>query len=1045
MRKTTQLLRKTHQLLLGVAVSSHLLANPVSAQSSGATSPALTPKSQLEKKQQLLDDTHPKLKFRKEDFVPIPDMVEIPVDIPEHPAKPVELSPPDIQHVKRTQPTTAPPVYAIQKTPQKIMRKRPTQQHVIVQKTPSTAPPRTMAQQTARPPPQVATKTTPKIIASQSQGRTTQTGRPDLRSVRVRVQAPVRAPVPAREGLYTRARTHEGGDGKPLPNTKQAVPYKNVAVKELADLTPAQKSHELAPPKTIQAYNSITPTDTNTQAPDEPLIYRSPGIIVRKNQPKILAGIRESDITSTLGALSPAAGAAATDEPLITLPTTPLPPDPYAEGLPPLPEEKIQRPHIADIAPTADKKPAQVVNAPLDPDAVPATVAQAPLDPDAVPTTNVAAPLDPDAVPATIAKAPLDPDAVPTTNVAAPLDPDAKPATVAKLPLDPDTATIASVKAAIDPDAAPLAAAKTASPTTVANIASQTPTPPVQNTAKPQPQTASKSVPEMASDTLQLAQETPDKAPVRTLNPAPKKIAETTTDTPAQKKTSPPTIQAQVPVEEPAVTPKQADVKIAKEQPKKTPKKQVASTQSPPAPSVIEPVIKTAKKALPVSPLAQLANSKTGENIPPPHTAKTHRGRTAHAPAPIALPGGTRTAQAAMQQHATRQPLDPNMTPLMSKPALAPVDYSNVTTTRRVVMPQAPFTQGTPPPHQEMAQVNTSVGTIASPQTAANDVQPLMQHTHQQPQEAYAAHTHAPHTHEAQPEPQEPVAQQPEQQPMLHASHTLPIPPPQEQENQQHLAQQHISPASQDIIDNLPPLGASKKSRAASEQLAILRGKSALQESNGNAQTINHESMGVKIEVRTPRINMDYELEKAYNALIAGNADAAAKIYRLVLENDTTNKNALFGLATIYHRTGQLDMARPLYAKLLTIDPDNRDGLNNFLVLLADEAPEDALMHLEQLKALNPEFSPIPAQMAVIYQKIGRFDKATENMTYAIKAAPENMAYRYNFAIMLDKQGKHDQAAKLYQQIMQAHHRGVKIPGDIKQIQQRLTFIMSNR
>ena len=83
--------------------------------------------------------------------------------------------------------------------------------------------------------------------------------------------------------------------------------------------------------------------------------------------------------------------------------------------------------------------------------------------------------------------------------------------------------------------------------------------------------------------------------------------------------------------------------------------------------------------------------------------------------------------------------------------------------------------------------------------------------------------------------------------------------------------------------------------------------------------------------------------------------------------------------------------------------------------------------------------------MAVIYQKLGQYDKATENMTRAIELAPENLAYRYNFAIMLDKQHKYEEAAQLYRQIMQAYQRGEKVPGNIQQIQQRLTFISSNR
>jgi tetratricopeptide (TPR) repeat protein len=147
----------------------------------------------------------------------------------------------------------------------------------------------------------------------------------------------------------------------------------------------------------------------------------------------------------------------------------------------------------------------------------------------------------------------------------------------------------------------------------------------------------------------------------------------------------------------------------------------------------------------------------------------------------------------------------------------------------------------------------------------------------------------------------------------------------------------------------------------------------------------------------------------------------------------------------MYHRARQFDKARPLYRRLLLIDPQNRDGFNNFLVLLADEAPREALVEMGKLETANPGFSNIPAQMAVIYEKIGDQDKAIGKMFRAVELAPENLTYRYNLAIMLDKQKNYDEAAKLYRQLIEAAARGEKIPGNVDNIQQRLTFISSNR
>ena len=204
------------------------------------------------------------------------------------------------------------------------------------------------------------------------------------------------------------------------------------------------------------------------------------------------------------------------------------------------------------------------------------------------------------------------------------------------------------------------------------------------------------------------------------------------------------------------------------------------------------------------------------------------------------------------------------------------------------------------------------------------------------------------------------------------------------------------------------------------------------------------KSLGINQGGQKKMFDTNYELERAYNALVAGQSEEALRIYEDILTGNPNNKDALFGLASTYHRAGQIDMARTLYGKLLKLDPKHRDGLNNFLVLLADEAPQEALAQMERLEQQNPSFSPIPAQMAIIYQKLGDRERGIDKMYRALSIAPENMTYRYNLAIMLDKTGRYDQASQLYSQLLDAHTKGETIPGDATKIQQRLTFIRSN-
>jgi|GEM_PF-1054074 len=206
-----------------------------------------------------------------------------------------------------------------------------------------------------------------------------------------------------------------------------------------------------------------------------------------------------------------------------------------------------------------------------------------------------------------------------------------------------------------------------------------------------------------------------------------------------------------------------------------------------------------------------------------------------------------------------------------------------------------------------------------------------------------------------------------------------------------------------------------------------------------------HEGVGIKISVATPKVNIDQLLENAYDDVMEGNQERAISLYKQVLGIQPSNKLALFGLATTYHRAGQIQLARPLYGRLLSLYPNHVEGLNNFLVLLSDESPEQALIELQKLEKNHPSFSPIPAQMAIIYDKSGNYDMAVKKMNQAIELSPENLKYRYNMAIMLDKQNNWQDAAIFYKQLLTAYERGERIPAKTDEIQQRLTFIATHQ
>lgn len=252
---------------------------------------------------------------------------------------------------------------------------------------------------------------------------------------------------------------------------------------------------------------------------------------------------------------------------------------------------------------------------------------------------------------------------------------------------------------------------------------------------------------------------------------------------------------------------------------------------------------------------------------------------------------------------------------------------------------------------------------------------------------------------------------------------------------------QPLSRASKSVLSRIPShMDAPIQPKAAKLSLERTSPKVAPLEVKGG-KVDAYESAGIKISVRRPGLDTNYELNRAFNSLSGGDTATAMEIYKSILSTEPENQDALFGLAAIYHRQGQIDKARPLYSKLLQVNPNHREGINNFLVLVSDESPQESLAELERLEQRNPDFSPIPAQEAIVLTKLGYGPQARDKMLRAIELAPDNLTYKYNLAIMLDKQGNYEQAVPLYRLLVDAANKGASIPASTESLQKRLNYI----
>jgi len=249
-----------------------------------------------------------------------------------------------------------------------------------------------------------------------------------------------------------------------------------------------------------------------------------------------------------------------------------------------------------------------------------------------------------------------------------------------------------------------------------------------------------------------------------------------------------------------------------------------------------------------------------------------------------------------------------------------------------------------------------------------------------------------------------------------------------------------LSAASKKVIRRMPSK-LDKAKPAKGGKMAVKRMSPELQSLVNNTDIESYDAVGLSIKVQRPGLDTNFELNRAYGLMVAGETTQAIEIYKNIVGSEPNNQDALFGLASLYHRTGNIEKARPFYARLLKVNPDHREGLNNFLALISDEAPQEALAELERLEQRNPDFSPIPAQQALLLKKLGYMDRAQDRMLRAIELAPDNLSYKFNLAVILDTNGHYQDAGAIYRLLIDAAMKGEKVPVSIEILQKRLNYI----
>lgn len=200
--------------------------------------------------------------------------------------------------------------------------------------------------------------------------------------------------------------------------------------------------------------------------------------------------------------------------------------------------------------------------------------------------------------------------------------------------------------------------------------------------------------------------------------------------------------------------------------------------------------------------------------------------------------------------------------------------------------------------------------------------------------------------------------------------------------------------------------------------------------------------VGNQVQVRQVADSARNKASAGYDALVRGSYDAALAFYDDALKEEPNSVLAVLGRATSLQKLGRGAEAQAAYDQVLKMDPANREALTNLTSILAERSPQEAISRLVELEREYPAFSPIKAQLGLIYAKTGSMQQALDYLGRAVALAPETVMYHYNLALVLDHLGRKEQAVASYDRVLSSIAGG-RGPAELSasDIERRVQFL----
>jgi len=279
--------------------------------------------------------------------------------------------------------------------------------------------------------------------------------------------------------------------------------------------------------------------------------------------------------------------------------------------------------------------------------------------------------------------------------------------------------------------------------------------------------------------------------------------------------------------------------------------------------------------------------------------------------------------------------------------------------------------------------------------------------------------------------PTEPVAEAPAPPPRPDAREIATLPPEPERIVQERAAKDDASPKPA-LIPKRKPRVERAEAESSGDEVVVARLETGTERT---AQAVD------ALHVRQARSGVTEALDAGRQALAVGDIETALYFYAAAIAREPENARGMFGYAAALQANGDTAAARSAYGRLLAVDPDHAEALNNLIALGAESDPEAALATLEAVRRRNPDSAPLLAQMARIEARLGRAGAAIRRLHRAVDLAPDEPVYALNLAVLLDGAGRSGEALGHYERVLRAAYAGAPLAADIGEIEARAGYL----